>query len=208
VYPDQPQYPEQPQYPPQYPAGPPVSGPPMPYGGAPEPYSAPPMPYSAPPSPLRAPPARTPASAAFKVLLTIAIVIGVAFVATATGVGIAIGSLRGDVTALESADQGYRKRQADADAKLAEDFAKADLPAKLRKVKDLTTQYWAAEADVLRLPAEQQTDNIYRVQEVQNQCFAAVIEYDRLAAAFPSKLLAALPAQIDTHDSATDCGRD
>jgi hypothetical protein len=135
------------------------------------------------------------------IVLALALVItGVVVLSTLGGLHGTIGTLKAQRTAQLSAD-------AQAQAKLHDDFQAANLSAKLGQVRDLTTAAQQALLDWNAQAASLQASTIHTVQEAINKCDLAVFDYDNTAAKFPASLLAGLPTAIDTNDQATDCGR-
>jgi hypothetical protein len=199
LYPEQPYGApaNQPWSAPPVPSGPPVSGAPQAgaYG-----YQQPPQQPQMPPAP-QAP--QAPRSIAFPLLIALAVVLLMASIGTVIiGVG-QISDLRSQVTSLKSERDAAKKADDAAKAKVESDFAAADLPGKLQKVKDLDK---AAEDKFAAWKAG--TAKFGELHGAMQACDDQVAEYDRTAAKFPAtKFNTELPQIVDTGNRDTDCGR-
>jgi hypothetical protein len=114
-------------------------------------------------------------------------------------------SARGEISALKAEAAARAAEEAGAEQRLEEEFDRADLPGRLRKVKDLTSAAGRALADWGARGGK--VAEIKNVRAARNTCDEAILDYNATAARFPNALLAALPRTIDITDSDTNCGR-
>lgn len=206
------QQPQQPQQPPAYPTsdvgagwgGPPVSGAQVsgqPVAGypAPQPTTPGPMgPMGPQPAPAEAQRRKT------TPLIVINAVLGLLLLAVGAFVFATVSGLNGDISTLKDEKAKLASADAAAEAKLKDDFDKADLKGKFAKVQELTT---ASNRALIEWAADKANKSVGTVQVAISRCNQAVFEYDSTAAKFPPKLLGSLPQRINTTDTATNCGR-
>jgi hypothetical protein len=112
--------------------------------------------------------------------------------------------LNGDISTLKDEKTKRTAAEAAVQAKLKEDFDKADLKGKFAKVQELTT---ASNRALIEWAADKENKSVRIVQVAITRCNEAVFEYDTAAAKFPTSMLGSLPARINTTDTATNCGR-
>lgn len=113
--------------------------------------------------------------------------------------------LRAQMSTLDSELAARQQAQKRARDDLRARFQQADLPGKLRKVRDLTDASSAALDAWVR--AGEPLSGLKDIRATQNRCEDAVIDYDATAAQFTPDLLTGLPLRIDMTDDATNCRR-
>jgi hypothetical protein len=141
------------------------------------------------------------------ILVPIVTVLGLLLLGMGAYVGVTVGALRGDISALKAELVRYDEKDAEEKSALEKKFADADLPRKLQAVKDLDDKAREVLLAWGEMNDADQTRNLYTLQLSQDACITAVIEYDLAAAAFPASMLNGMPAEIDLTDPSTDCLR-
>lgn len=146
-------------------------------------------------------------SSAGKMLTVVVAVLGVVLVVVGGITAATISSRNGEISSLEEEISKRKDAKAAAEAKQAEEFAKADLSKKLTTVEEQTRNTKAAYVAWLALPESGKLGGLHRLQEAENECFEAVLDYNHTAASFPESLITekGLPMKIDMTASATSC---
>ena len=125
------------------------------------------------------------------------------------GDGVAVltvrGRLRSETSRLDGDLAAKRRAQATAQEELKTRLQQADLPGKLRTVRDRTDA--ASDALITWGTSGQPLSGLKTIRQARNDCETAVIDYDATAAQFPADMLSGLPLRIDLNDETTDCGR-
>jgi hypothetical protein len=137
-------------------------------------------------------------------LIVINAVLGLLLLAAAAFVFATVSGLNGDVKTLKDEKTKRTAAETAAEAKLKEDFDKADLKGKFAKVQELTT---ASNRALIEWAADKENKSVRIVQVAITKCNEAVFDYDTTAAKFPPRMLGSLPQRVNTTDTATNCGR-
>jgi hypothetical protein len=190
------------QAPPPVSSSPPASVPPSSVPPASVPPSSVPPGYPAMAAPAAGPAAGRPRPVTPMIIVTAAL--GLVLVVSLVLVLVSINGLHRDIAAVRADLTSRQAADAQAQAKLRDDFQKADLQGKLSRVRELTT---AAREALIAWGVGRDVNEIKTVQDAINKCDVAILDYDAAAAEFPADLLGDLPSKINTRDRDTNCSR-
>lgn len=148
------------------------------------------------------PPPAVPGRRAFRVLVSIAVVLAAAIAATAALGWSDVSHLREGASNRRAALATTAQQEQAAARKLIDDFRGAGLGSLLQRVKDRDKA-----ADVAFISWRSGAARFGVLDAAMNDCNDAVIAYNSAAGPFPDHLFTVLPRQIDLRDPETDCGR-
>ncbi|GAA0918288.1 hypothetical protein [Virgisporangium aurantiacum] len=160
------------------------------------------VPAELPPPPPLSPPPAAPGRRAFRILVSIAVVLAAAIAVTAALGWSDVSSLRAGVSERQAELDTIAQQEQAAARKLLDDFRGAGLDSLMQRVKDLDKA-----ADVAFVSWRSGTARFGVLDAAMNDCNNAVIAYNSAAGPFPDHLFTALPRQIDLKNPETDCGR-
>lgn len=159
-------------------------------------------PADGPPPPPSPPPPAAPGRWAFRILVTVAVVLAAAIAVTTVLGWSNVSHLREGVSNREAEQATIAQQEQAAARKLLDDFRGAGLDSLLQRVKDLDEA-----ADTAFSNWRNGLARFGVLNAAMDTCNDAVVAYNNAAGPFPDRLFTALPRQIDLKNPDTDCGR-
>jgi hypothetical protein len=142
-------------------------------------------------------------SVATRLLIGLCTVLAVGLVASVAVGGFAVARTSHELATRQNAKNAQASQDQTAAAKQQDDLKSADLAGKLQQVKDLDKA-----ADAAYAQWQSGSVKFGVLSKAITTCDNAVDAYDKAAAPFPASLLpSGMPAEINTANPETDCGR-